>query len=80
MGEDLSKHEIKDHVKRRKREREGRTIGVDLLNGDRIVGILEESRPNILMVRDRADNLLKDIHRALVIRFMFIIDGGNDVS
>jgi|WetSurSiteA1Bulk_404760.scaffolds.fasta_scaffold57755_2 hypothetical protein len=80
MGEDLTKHEIKDHVKRRKKEQTGRTIGVELLSGDRVVGVLEESRPNVLMVRDRADGLLKDIHRALVKRFLLIIDGGSDAK
>ena len=77
MGEDLSKHEIKDHAKRRSREKKGRTIGVQLLNGNKIFGILEGSRPNILMIRDRENNDLKDVHRALVRRFMLVIDGGN---
>lgn len=77
MGEDLSKHEIKDHAKRRRKEARGRTIAVQLLNGDKVFGTLEESRPNVLLVRDK-DNNLKDIHRALVKRFMLIIDGGTN--
>lgn len=77
MGEDLTKHEIKDHAKRRTKEKRGRPIGVQLLNGEKVFGTLEESRPNVLLVRDR-DNKLKDIHRALVRRFMFVIDGGTD--
>ena len=77
MGEDLSKHEIKNHAKRRRKEKKGLSIGVQLLNGDKVFGILEESRPNVLLVRDR-DNKLKDIHRAMVSRFMFVLDGGTD--
>ena len=77
MGEDLSKHEIKDHAKRRRKEKKGLPIGVQLLNGDKVFGILEESRPNVLLVRDR-DNNLKDIHRALIKCFMFVLDGGNN--
>jgi hypothetical protein len=80
MGENLDSHEIKDHVKRRKKEKVGRTIGVELLNGDKVIGILEESRPNLLLVRDRADNKVKDVHRALVKRFMLIVDGGSDAA
>jgi hypothetical protein len=77
MGENLDNHEIKEHVKRRKAEKVGRTIGVELLSGDRIIGVLEETRPNILMVRDRKDGQVKDIHRALVKKFMLVADGGN---
>lgn len=80
MGENLDNHEIKEHVKRRKSEKVGRTIGVELLSGERIIGILEETRPNVLMVRDRKDGQIKDIHRALVKKFMLVADGGNNAS
>jgi hypothetical protein len=80
MGENLDNHKIKEHVKRRKAEKVGRTIGVELLSGDRIIGVLEETRPNILMVRDRKDGQIKDIHRALVKKFMLVADGGNNAS
>jgi hypothetical protein len=79
MAEDLlTGYEIKDHVKRRKKESRGKTIGVELLNGMKIIGTLEESRPNILAVLDWEDEVVKDIHRALVRRFMIVIDGGKN--
>ena len=76
MGENLDKHPIKNQAKRRLTEEHGRTIGVILLDGNRIIGTLEESRPNILVVRDWQTNTLKDIHRAIIKSFMLIVRGG----
>lgn len=75
MGENLDKYPIKDHVKRREKEKKGTFVGVELLSGDKIFGIVEETRPNVLVIRDK-ENSLKDIHRALVKRYVHIIDGG----
>jgi len=77
MGENLDKHEIKPQVKKRSRkEKKGRVIGVELLNGEKIIGVLEESRPNILLIRDKETGDIRDIHRAIIKRFMLAIEGG----
>jgi hypothetical protein len=77
MGENLDQHEIKPQVKKRnKREKKGRIIGAELLNGEKIIGILEESRPNVLLIRDQKTGDIKDIHRAIIKRFMLRIEGG----
>ena len=78
MGENLDKYEIKDHAKRREREKRGHFIGVELLNGDKVFGTLEESRPNILFIKCKGISSLREVHRALVKRFMFLIEGGNN--
>lgn len=79
MGENLDKHEIKPQAKKRsKREKKGRVIGIELLSGDKVIGILEESQPNVLLVRDPETNTIRDIHRAIIKRFMVSIEGGKE--
>lgn len=75
MGENLDKYPIQERVKQRKGERKGRFVGVELLSGDKVFGVLEETQPNVMLIRDK-ENSLKDIHRTLVKRFMFLINGG----
>lgn len=75
MSEILDKR-IKEHNKKGRKEKKGRTIGVELLNGEKVFGILENSRTNVLLVRDFKDNRIKDIHRAIIKRFLILITGG----
>lgn len=77
---DLDKHEIKEHVKRRRKEKQGRFLGLQMLDGTKIFGTLEESKPNILLVKDSEDNQVKDIHRALIKRFMLVVDGNGGAN
>jgi len=76
MGENLDRYDIKDTAKKRITEKNGRTIGVILLDGTRVVGTLEESRPNMLIIKDRTTNQLRDIHRAITRGFMLVAQGG----
>lgn len=75
MAENLDKYPIEKHVKRRQREKKGRLIGAELLNGDKVFGDIEETRPNVFIVKDK-EGQLREVHRTLIKRFMFIIDGG----
>ena len=76
MGENLDKYLIKDHVKRREHEKKGMFVGIELLNGDKVFGVIEETRPNVFVVRDNRTDKSKSIHRALIKKFMYLIDGG----
>lgn len=75
---DLDSKEIKDHVKRRKKEKHGRFIGLQMLDGTKVFGLLEESRPNLLLIKDLETGQVKDVHRALIRRFMLVVDGGTN--
>jgi hypothetical protein len=75
LGETLDKR-IKDHNKKGHKEKKGRTVGVELLNGEKIFGTLENSRTNVLLIRDFKDNRIKDVHRAIIKRFLILIKGG----
>lgn len=64
---------IKEKNKQRKGlEKKGRTIGVQLLSGEKVVGELVGHEPNILRIKDRKEGIVKDVHRATVVRFMLI--------
>lgn len=79
MGEKLDKR-VKDHNKKGHKEKKGRTVGVELLNGEKIFGTLENSRTNILLIRDFKDNRIKDVHRAIIKRFLILIQGGGGAT
>jgi len=70
---------ITSYNKSRKREKSGRTIGLWLTGGERIIGELVRHETNKLYVKDWLDHgIEKEIHRATVARFMIIIEGGMD--
>lgn len=70
---------VPEKSRQRKREKNGRTIGLVLRDGKRIIGELINHETNKLRIKDWRDNdLEKDIHRALVIRFLLVIEGGKD--
>lgn len=67
---------ITKYTQSRKLEKIGRTICIEQLNGNKTFGTLVSHRPNIFIVQDSRDNILKEIHRATIVRFMIVIDGG----
>jgi len=74
----MDKH-INRYTQPRKLEKTGRTIYVQQLNGTKVSGILVSHRPNIFVIHDTKDNILKEVHRATIVRFMLVIDGGKQV-
>ena len=68
---------ITQYTKPRVSEKEGRHIYIQLIDGSKIFGELIEHKPNIFIVRDRKDhNIIKELHRATIVRFMIVVDGG----
>lgn len=73
--------QISDKTKRRKTEASGRTIALQLVSGEKIYGQLVKHEPNVLHVQDWNDNnMVKDIHRAMVKRFVILLRGGSNES
>jgi|WetSurMetagenome_2_1015567.scaffolds.fasta_scaffold1356711_2 hypothetical protein len=70
---------ITSFTKSRRAEIKGRSIYIQLLNGEKVYGELIKHQPNIFIVKDPKDpEVLKEIHRATIKRFMIVVDGGVD--
>jgi len=69
-------NKITTFTKPRRIEKTGRTIYIQQLDGNKLSGRLVGHRSNIFIVEDSKDGILKEIHRATIVRFMLVIDGG----
>jgi hypothetical protein len=68
---------ITPYTKPRESEEEGRQIYIELIGGHKVFGELIEHKPNIFIVRDFKDhNIIKELHRATIVRFMIVLNGG----
>ena len=75
----MIKKEIAESVKKRKTEQKGRLIALQLVDGRKIVGTLEDHNATTLFVREfNEPQFIKDIDRKIVARFIVSVQGGND--
>jgi hypothetical protein len=72
---DMDKH-ITLYTQPRKIEKNGRHIYLTQLDGTKVFGMLVDHRNNVFVIEDFKDNILKEIHRATIVRFMVVLDGG----
>jgi len=79
----MLEHELDKRIteknKPRKLEKNGRAVGLQLKSGIKIIGVLNDHSTNKLVVEDWLDqDLVKEVHRATIVRIMVLIDGGNN--
>lgn len=75
ITKDMDDH-ITKYTQPRRLEKRGRTVAIEQLDGNKTFGTLVSHRPNIFVVQDNNDGTLREIHRATIVRFLLVINGG----
>lgn len=73
--------EVAKTVKKRKSEQKGRVVALQLVDGRKIIGTLEDHNVSTLFVREfKEPQFVKDIDRTIVARFVVSVQGGDNGS